>query len=339
MTLEEALERHKSGRLDAAEAAYRECLQATPDDADALHLLGVLCQQRGDHAQAGDLIRRALQIEPESVQFHLSLGGVLMHAGDEAAARASFEAALALDPNSIEAHALTGHAQLRQGDMGGAEDRFRIARRAEEEDPLVLLGLGSVYLARRDAVNAAKFLSRAAERKPDDVAIQTSLGQALFEQGAFAFAEQAFANAVRLQPGLGLARLYLARARLRQDKNDAARELFTELAAENVQAFGANAGLGDVARKGGHVVKALKFYRRALSIDPGHAGAANACAWCMEQLGDLEGAVRYLAMGLQHAPDAEELRVPLAALLERMGRVDEAARVRQDAANKGDCRE
>ena len=128
-----------------------------------------------------------------------------MHAGDETAARASFETALVLDPNSIEAHALAGHVQLHQGDTGGAETRFKIARRAEEEDPLILLGLGSVYLARRDPVNAAKFLSRAAERKPDDAAIQIALGQAFFEQGAFAFAEQTFSNALRLQPQLSLA--------------------------------------------------------------------------------------------------------------------------------------
>ena len=76
MTLEQALELHKSGSYAAAEQAYLQHLQTAPDDADALHLLGVLHQQRGAPAQASELIRRAIELAPERAQFHLSLGGV-----------------------------------------------------------------------------------------------------------------------------------------------------------------------------------------------------------------------------------------------------------------------
>jgi hypothetical protein len=49
----------------------------------------------------------------------------------------------------------------------------------------------------------------------------------------------------------------------------------------------------------------------------------------MEQLGDLRGAAEYLADGLRRTPNADELRRPLSALLDRLGRSDEAAQVRQ----------
>jgi protein O-GlcNAc transferase len=332
MTLQEALDLHQAGQLDAAEQAYRAHLQTTPDDADALHLLGVLHQQRGDAPAALDLIRQAIALAPDHAQFHLSLGGALLAQGDTDAARSSFEVALALDPNRVETHSLLGHLALQAGAGSDAENRFRIGRRAEEHDPLILYGLGNVYLDRREPENAAKFLSRAAELKPGDAGIQTSLGRALFDQGAFGLAEKAFENALRLRPDLGLAKLYLARSRLRQDKLDAARELFAELVDNDVQTLSANAGLGDVARKQGRIVQALKYYRRALAIDPAHAGAANACAWCMEQLGDLHGAAQYLADGLRRKPDADELRRPLAELLDRLGRSDEARSVRQATA-------
>ena len=96
--------------------------------------------------------------------------------------------------------------------------------------------------------------------------------------------------------------------------------------------FGANAGLGDIARKLGQTVKALKFYKRALELDPAHAGAINACAWCMEKLGDREAAVRYLVDGVAHSPDANTLRPQLASLLDQLGRGDEAAQVRAELA-------
>jgi tetratricopeptide (TPR) repeat protein len=296
-----------------------------------LHLLGVLRQQRNDGGEAVALIRQAIAASPDQAQFHLSLGGALLRGGDADGARASFEQALALDPNSAGTHALLGHLALQGGDASGAENRFRIGRRASDEDPVILFGLGSIYLERGDAANAAKFLSRAAELRTDDAAIQTGLGRALFDQGAFGVAEKAFENALRLRPEMGLAKLYLARARLRQNNLDGARELFSELLGNNAQALYANAGLGDVARLQRRVVQALKYYRRALAIDPAHAGAANACAWCMEQLGDLHGAAQYLADGLRRTPDAEELRRPLAALLDRLGRGDEAARLREPA--------
>ena len=131
----------------------------------------------------------------------------------------------------------------------------------------------------------------------------------------------------------GFARLFLARARMRQDKDEVAREGFAALLAEGKQQFGANAGLGDIARKLGQTVKALKFYKRALEIDPTHAGAVNACAWCMEKLGDRGAAVRYLVDGVARSPDANSLRPQLASLLDQLGRGDEAAQVRAELAH------
>lgn len=331
MTLEQALQHHRAGQLDAAEQGYREHLAHDPDDADALHLLGVLKQQRGDAAAAEQSIRRAIELAPERAQYHLSLGGVQMRQGDEAAARMSFEAALMLDPNSAEAHGVLGHLALRGGDGTDAEGRFRVGRRVDEDDPMILLGLGSLYLSRNEPDHAVKFLTRAAERKPGDAAIQSTLGQALFAQGAFAFAEKAFENALGLRPEWSFTALCLARAKLRQDKLEQARALFAALLESNQQTFGANAGLGDVARKQGAIVKALKHYRRALDVEPDSSGAANACAWCMEQLGDTAAAIGYLEEGLQRSPDAHDLREPLAQLLERAGRSAEAARVREAA--------
>lgn len=332
MTLEEILPLHRAGEFDAAERAYREHLAAQPDDVDALHLLGVVLHQRGDSAAAMAPLLQAVRIAPDVARLHLTLGGVLMQLGQDEAARGAFLRALELDPNLVEAHGVLGHLQLGEGDLDAAENRFRIGRRAtdafEDEDPLILLGLGSVYLARGDGVTASKFLSRAASLRPDDAAIQTALGQSLFAQESFAFAEQALANALRLHPDSSTAKLFLARARMRQNKDDAAREGFSELVAAGKQVFGATAGLGDIARKHGQTVKALKYYKRALELDPTHAGAINACAWCMEKLGDPEAAVRYLSDGVRRSPDADSLRPQLAVLLERLGRGDEAAQVR-----------
>jgi Tfp pilus assembly protein PilF len=329
MTLQEALEFHRNGHLDAAEKAYRLCLLESPDDMDALHLLGVLLQKRGDLATAEELIRRAIAQAPDQAQFHLSLGGVQLQRGDSEAARASFETALQLDPNSAEAYSVLGHLAMFGGDMQSAEHRFNVGRRASDEDPTLLLGLGNVYLSRDDSANAVKFLMRAAERAPNDAAIQTSLGRALVAQGAFGIAEQAFGNALRERPDFSPAKLFLARLKMRQGKDEEARDLFDTLVARGEQIAESLAGLGDVARKHQHFARALKYYRRALAYDASQSGVWLACAQCMERMGDLAAAVKYLSSGLERTPTADRLRGPLIKLLERMGRNDEAADVRR----------
>ena len=47
-----AIRHHQVGRLQAAEQIYREILAEQPDHADAIHLLGVLAHQAGQHAVA-----------------------------------------------------------------------------------------------------------------------------------------------------------------------------------------------------------------------------------------------------------------------------------------------
>ena len=49
-TGKEAVRLHQAGELGRAEALYREAIAAAPDDADALHLPGVLAHQQGQSA-------------------------------------------------------------------------------------------------------------------------------------------------------------------------------------------------------------------------------------------------------------------------------------------------
>jgi Flp pilus assembly protein TadD len=54
--LEQALRHHRAGRLQEAEALYRQILATAPNHADALHMLGVLSAQTGKQEAAAGLI-------------------------------------------------------------------------------------------------------------------------------------------------------------------------------------------------------------------------------------------------------------------------------------------
>lgn len=66
-TMNAALGKQRAGQLADAEALYRSVLATRPEEADALHMLGVICFQTGRFAEALALILRAIDCVPGPV--------------------------------------------------------------------------------------------------------------------------------------------------------------------------------------------------------------------------------------------------------------------------------
>src|SRR5580700_8375570 len=95
---------HRAGRLPEAEEIYRHILSASPDDHESLHLLGVICSQRGDHEQALRLIDAAVNLSPGLVPAYNNRGNVLAELRRLEEALASYDKAIGLDPAYANAH-------------------------------------------------------------------------------------------------------------------------------------------------------------------------------------------------------------------------------------------
>ena len=63
--IDEALKKHRAGRLDDAEQDYRAIVKADPRSAEAWHLLGVVALQRGEAEAAEPMLERALDLSPD----------------------------------------------------------------------------------------------------------------------------------------------------------------------------------------------------------------------------------------------------------------------------------
>ena len=68
-----AIEMHRTGQLGPAAQWYQKAFAREQENADALHLLGVLRHQQGDHASAVELIGRAVALRPNAFAFHANL--------------------------------------------------------------------------------------------------------------------------------------------------------------------------------------------------------------------------------------------------------------------------
>lgn len=233
-TLETAIAHHRGGRLAEAETLYRQVLAQQPDNADALHLLGVLSAQRGDAETGLRLLREAVKQRPDAPIFHNNLGNALADAGDWAAAIVSHKRAIELEPRYAEAHYNLGVALAGSGDTAGAERAYRhvltlvptdararnnlavelqkLGRLDEAEtcwrallhdqpaDVEALVNLGGLYRLRGNTAAAAAHYRRALAGRPDFAKAHAGLGAVAMAEGDIDGAYTALHRALELAP-------------------------------------------------------------------------------------------------------------------------------------------
>jgi tetratricopeptide (TPR) repeat protein len=117
---------HQQGMLAEAGTIYHKILRRKPNDAEVLHLAGVLALQTGRPADGVELIAKALRLNDSNAAMHCDLGAGLRALRRHAEALASYDRAIALQPARAEAHHLRGAvlAQLgRQAEALPSYDR------------------------------------------------------------------------------------------------------------------------------------------------------------------------------------------------------------------------
>ena len=98
-----------------------------PDHADALHYLGVMASQMGNHETAVGLMRRSIDADPSNAVYYNNLGKVLNEQGKLDEAIASCNKALSLKPDYAMAHNNLGVALKEQGRLDEAAESHRKA--------------------------------------------------------------------------------------------------------------------------------------------------------------------------------------------------------------------
>lgn len=101
--IQRALALHQAGHLAEARALYEDILRHQPGHFDALHFLGVIAHQGGDHRAAVALIDRALAVVPGNAAAYVNRALALAALGDTKTALASCKKAALLSPPGVDA--------------------------------------------------------------------------------------------------------------------------------------------------------------------------------------------------------------------------------------------
>lgn len=114
-SLTQALRLHESGKLQDAEALYRDILRHDPKHADTLRLLATALfqQQRAEEGKA--FMRQSLTLNPNQPEAHLNLAIVCREQGQLEESLRHADAALQCNPRYPEAHYLRGAIMVALG--------------------------------------------------------------------------------------------------------------------------------------------------------------------------------------------------------------------------------
>ena len=162
-----ALGLQRAGRLGEAEAAYRQVLEAEPENADALHLLGVLTHQTGDGDRAVTLLRKAITLQGGNPAFHNNLGNILRDLGEEEAAIGCYRRAIDLKPDYAQGHYNLAGALRPLYRLGEVIRHYEMALAYGSGSPQLHNNLANALVAQGRSEEAIPHYRRALALKPD----------------------------------------------------------------------------------------------------------------------------------------------------------------------------
>lgn len=170
-----------------AMAAFTRAREATPEDAEPYHMLGLLHQQLGEFDQAEDYMHRALSIEPNAPEVLNNLGSLLCQMQKPDAAETAFLRA-ASDPlydNQALAWSNAGTCMQTAGELEKAEQYLRKALALNPQLPVTLLKLSELSWQQGEYLSARAFLQRhlaVAESTPQSLLLGVRIEKQLGNQ-------------------------------------------------------------------------------------------------------------------------------------------------------------
>ncbi|MDC0714324.1 tetratricopeptide repeat protein [Stigmatella sp. ncwal1] len=348
-TLEQVLKSHKdsakalhmlgnlhrnANRPDEAVKAYEQALQADPTHViSAVELAAVeLLLRKGDAAKGLQAVEQALDekalsgLGPAEIARARSLKGVAL-AGlfRFKEAEAELKDSLKKDPDSIFIKAQLAMVLRANRDFAGALPLYEEASKEESGiieyaegyiTSLVMLGKMSDALKAVEAANA---------RFTNDARIALLFGRIDDSRDQLVSAEGHYLRAIKEDPKLFEANLYLGRFYLRLRRTGDARVQLEEAAKKAPNDAGVRAGMGELALAENNVRLAEEEFMRAAELNPSLADAQLGLSRVALLTGDLETARAKSTRALELDPFLlKDGRLQRGTVLWRLGQLDEA---------------
>ncbi|HWL69988.1 MAG TPA: tetratricopeptide repeat protein [Geminicoccus sp.] len=283
-----AAERHRAMDYAAARDLYRQVLRTDPEQADAVHLLGMALAALGDVAKGERLVRQSIALRPERARFWSNLGNLLNRSGRMQVALKAFSEAIRRDATFADAPAnLAGVlASLQRYDA--AEAAARDALELDPNHPTGLANLAGALIGLGRYIEAEPHLRRAQELAPKSYEVWYNLGHLSMARGRADEAEQAFRRARELDPGAVELLRWLGYACVRTRKAEEAELLLRHYLTVRPAPSNAHSMLGHLLVQRGMHEQGIELLRQGISRPNAQAAEHSTLVFDLNYCPDLD---------------------------------------------------
>jgi protein O-GlcNAc transferase len=266
--LQRALKFQLCGDLIAAETIYQSILKADPNNADALHLLGMIAYQRGELDLALSRIERAVALDSCQSMFYNNLGNVFKAKGQLHQAVCCFQKAVRADPGNDRTRYALGTVLQLQGRLDEAVEVYHEALQQNPDniDAWFKLALAEESLNRLQ--NAVSCYQRITAINPNLPQVFVNLGKVFKAMYRLQDAMASYQSALRIDPNISQAHNNLGTVLQQLGEFEPAIACFKKALEINPRYATAQLNLGNVYQVLGHLEKAIDCYRKALNVRP-----------------------------------------------------------------------
>ncbi|MBF0329839.1 MAG: glycosyltransferase family protein [Nitrospirae bacterium] len=198
--IEAVLKQRENGMLKESSALCTAAVKNFPDDADILHLCGVIESENRDYQNAIISIKKALIINPNMPSAYNNLGVALSESGQLDDAIEAYSKAVSLMGEYAPAYDNLGLALKRNGKLSQAIECFKKAISIDPSYAKAWYHLGNSLYEIGDMDSAEKHLVRATELAPLFADAYGNLGSVYNEKKELSKAIKCYREAIRIKP-------------------------------------------------------------------------------------------------------------------------------------------
>lgn len=313
--LKTAISYHQAGNFPAAEQLCRQVLELDPENADALHLLGLIKYKTGDAASAVVLIEEAIRIRPRVSNFYNNAGEAYRSLGNMNEAMGYYRRAIKINPQNAIAHNNLALALMEQKLFSQAASYLETALSISPDYVEASYNLGRLYYQQGNFDEALVQLQKASEIKTDFLPLYVLLGQVCHRLGKLQQAMNYFDKGLAKKPDDTTLINYKGLVLIDQGELDKAVLLFLELLNQNPLLVEAHCSLGMAFYQQDRLDEAMECFQQALSLKPDYLDAQINIASTLRDQGRVDESIEAFQKIIQQHPDLPDPHYGLALSL------------------------
>lgn len=300
--IQEAIEFLQSGKLDLAEKYLQLLVGRNSNNAEAVHLLGLIKFQKKDFLKAYDLISQSINLNSKNPIFYSNRGEVLREMGQLDDSINDHNMSILLDSSKPTAYlnrALVYHQKLCHE---LAKNDYLKAADLDSQNYLVYYYLGNLYAEIENYEEAVVTYLKSLKIKPDNWLAWANLGHVYEKKHRLNDALECYKKSISINPTCSITYSNLANVYeylRRYDDAIMACESAIKLDPNFAAPYSNLANALSAKKK---FKEAVVYYNKAIDLNPNFTQAFFNCSNAFLELNELDSAIKYLDSAAKISP-------------------------------------